>query len=887
MRPLSVSVAFAIGVTACGAPGVVTDTDGRTDEGADTDRPVDTDAVDDTGPAPGQPRFNELECRGDEWVELVAVGGDVDLSGYRITNTPSVPDSGVVLPAGTALTDGALLAVGDLDFGIDCDGATVTLLDPSGLVIDAVTHAGLLLGQGFGRLPDAVGPWTTTAPTRAEPNTPWVRLDDSRLFDPYQPFEVVLTLPQDSVDALAEDPREYTFGHGLITAHDGTVLFDQDLGVRIKGQYGSARTLDGKAALKLDLDRYTPGSSALGVHKLTLNNMVQDGSKVHEWLAYTLFRSQGVPAPRTGYAHVTLNGADMGLYLNIETLDDVLIPRTYPSTQHLYEGAYGQDLQLDDIDGYQVDMGSDDDRADLEDIVAILDGATPSAEWAAVEPFLDRDQVITTLAVETWIGHWDGYGPTRNNYSFHLDDQGVLSLMSSGADQTFGSSLDVYSGTGRLLVACLADAACWLDYTHALDDLMTTIDGLDLEADLRALSAFLRPMLVADPRRESSVEDFDDGLQATIDFLYARRPAVGEAVACELDASGDLDGDGAWCRRDCDEGDPAIHPGAVDVCGDRIDQDCTGWADDDPTCPDCRPMRVGTHRYLACSTPRSWASARAQCQSLGSDLMIPNTPAELRTAVALQDLARDQEAWLGVEDQAVEGAWTGVDGAPITWTSWADGQPNNSGGQDCALLTTTGQWNDQPCDKRTAALCEDACLPGQDNDGDGHLRCGDDCNDDDANTYPGAPELCGDGVDQDCDGHVDGPPNCPDCVRHTIGGAGTYAVCPFARTWAEGRAECQSMGMDLASIDSTFENTKVWDYAQTVAATSYWIGRNDQASEGRFVDADGTTANFKAWSAGEPNDWGGNEDCAHFWSGSASWNDQDCASAMGTICELP
>jgi hypothetical protein len=48
----------------------------------------------------------------------------------------------------------------------------------------------------------------------------------------------------------------------------------------------------------------------------------------------------------------------------------------------------------------------------------------------------------------------------------------------------------------------------------------------------------------------------------------------------------------------------------------------------------------------------------------------------------------------------------------------------------------------------------------EDRDGDGYLDevCGgDDCDDGDPDTYPGAPETCGDGVDQDCDGSVDGP----------------------------------------------------------------------------------------------------------------------------------
>jgi len=45
--------------------------------------------------------------------------------------------------------------------------------------------------------------------------------------------------------------------------------------------------------------------------------------------------------------------------------------------------------------------------------------------------------------------------------------------------------------------------------------------------------------------------------------------------------------------------------------------------------------------------------------------------------------------------------------------------------------------------------------PGFDGDHDGYSQNQGDCNDHDANVYPGAPDILGDGIDQDCDG-VDG-----------------------------------------------------------------------------------------------------------------------------------
>jgi spore coat protein CotH len=55
-----------------------------------------------------------------------------------------------------------------------------------------------------------------------------------------------------------------------------------------------------------------------GLDRLTLNNMVQDPTMVHEALGYQVYEAAGVRVPRTGYVRLTVNGQPYGLYLNLE-----------------------------------------------------------------------------------------------------------------------------------------------------------------------------------------------------------------------------------------------------------------------------------------------------------------------------------------------------------------------------------------------------------------------------------------------------------------------------------------------------------------------------------------------------------------------------------------
>lgn len=189
--------------------------------------------------------------------------------------------------------------------------------------------------------------------------------------------------------------------------------------VRYKGSFGTFyRCFDDngvrtdrcdKLSMKLSFDEFDAEGRYHGVKKLNLHAMLSDPSKMHDAIGYKLFRDMGVPAPRTAFANVILNGENLGLFSVVENIDGRFTRANFPDggEGNLYKEIWPQ--ASSDAGDYAKHLTTNE-GASVDRIMRFNDALLAEGDAGfreLMETWVEVDQLVGYFAVARLIDHWD------------------------------------------------------------------------------------------------------------------------------------------------------------------------------------------------------------------------------------------------------------------------------------------------------------------------------------------------------------------------------------------------------------------------------------------------------------------------------------------------
>ncbi|XP_038076947.1 macrophage mannose receptor 1-like [Patiria miniata] len=263
-------------------------------------------------------------------------------------------------------------------------------------------------------------------------------------------------------------------------------------------------------------------------------------------------------------------------------------------------------------------------------------------------------------------------------------------------------------------------------------------------------------------------------------------------------------------------------------------------------------------------TQLGWSEAENYCHKLGADLASVHGQDEQDFLYGLVSGENSGDFWIGLREFGKNGKYRWADNTTLDYDAWVTGEPNDfNGEEECVEMyprldsETGGNWNDQNCGTPRNFICK------KHESSVGPI------------THAPTPAPTG---------------YCPkDSVRFLNRCYTFFGKEPDSKlSWRNASLECKKVpGGELATIHSQAVQAKLTSFLEEYKF-HIWIGLSDITTNRQFKWIDGTTLDYTNWNSGEPNEYGGQEDCVEMydhWNDAGEWNDQNCDTKNGYVCQ--
>jgi hypothetical protein len=388
--------------------------------------------------------------------------------------------------------------------------------------------------------------------------------------------------------AALESGQDFATYHPVVFHHGNQTV--SDAAVKLHGQSSWMLTVmfDSNPKMQFDVSfkQKDPNGQYHGVTKLVFDMPRSDWTFLHERLSDTWLRQVGIMAPCTTSARLSINGTYYGLYVMEEDVGGHLVSQFFPQNPggDLWKGGYQAETNQQSPNYTRLMQWQN--AKDLTSLSAILDIPGSINAWAAEAILNDSD------------GYYGGF------HNFFLYDEGTpgFVFIPHDLDSTFDwlNVFDLVGATdhpvywwyaraqpasppGDDWLPVLGDPGWRVKYAGAIESLLGKWNVAQVQGWIDAWSKDVAPSAAADPHRWATPDQIAAATATARDEVAARAAYLQTFVDCEHGvpaAATDGDGDGyKWCD-ECDDKNPNAHPGAPEVCGNMLDDNCNGVVDE-------------------------------------------------------------------------------------------------------------------------------------------------------------------------------------------------------------------------------------------------------------------------------------------------------------------
>ncbi|TCP59178.1 spore coat protein H [Tumebacillus sp. BK434] len=286
-----------------------------------------------------------------------------------------------------------------------------------------------------------------------------------------------------------------------------------------------------------------------GAREWHLNAEYADPSMIRNKLSFDFFHQLGHLAPDSRYIQLKLNGVNQGVYLQLESVDDLFLKKRSLPPGILYYAVdndanfsllspIDEDVKAALEDGYKLKTGEKGDFRHLRELVYTIN-TTPQADFAKV--------IATRLEIEPYFNWLAGVVCTQNfdafiqNYALYRNGEtGKFLLIPWDFDGTWGRNLRgkrlrhdfvPITGYNTLTARLLAVPAYRSMYRERMTRILETdFTPETLEPTVQKLLQTIRPAIAADPYLQGRLERFDAEYDVILAYIRNRNAFLREQL---------------------------------------------------------------------------------------------------------------------------------------------------------------------------------------------------------------------------------------------------------------------------------------------------------------------------------------------------------------------